>query len=101
MVQYNMFILLFNVSVFSCKHVANDTQSSSKSINDTASPFNVTCTEAFELTNNACRPRCDRFDSHSSMATAALLSSEMVAVSIGLFVCVLVIIFSAQNCKRT
>ncbi len=79
---------------------ANSSTNNNNTYTNNNNTTNITCREDFDLIDNACLPRCDKFDSNSKVATSTLISSEIVAVTIGLCVCFLIILFSIPNYKN-
>ena len=61
--------------------------------------FNITCREDFYEVNNTCFPRCDKFRENDYTASMTMVISEVVSVSIGVFVCLIILVLSIINHK--
>ena len=79
----------------------NKTTFNDTTLNDTNTweDFNITCREDFYELNNTCFPRCDNFRENDYTASMTMVISEVVAVSIGLFVCLIILVLSIINHK--
>ena len=75
--------------------VFNDTVN----ITDAWEDLNITCREDFYELNNTCRPRCDKFEIHTYAGSVVLKVSQVVASSISVFTCLLIIILSIKEYK--
>ena len=61
---------------------------------DTWKDFNITCREDFYELNNTCFPRCDKFRENEYTASMTMVVSEEVAVSIGIFLSLFILLLS-------
>ena len=68
-------------------------------ITDAWEDLNITCREDFYQLNNTCHPRCDTFEIHTYAGSVVLKVSQVVASSIGVFICLLIIILSIKDYK--
>ena len=68
-------------------------------ITDTLEDFNITCKEDFYRLNNTCLPRCDKFETYTHAGSAIIMVSQVVASSIGVFTCLLIVILSIKDYK--
>ena len=75
--------------------VFNDTVN----ITDAWEDFNITCREDFYELNNTCRPRCDKFEIYIHPGYMVYAVCQVVASSIGVFICLLIIILSIKDYK--
>ena len=70
-------------------------------LNDTNTweDFNITCREDFYELNKTCLPRCDKFRENDYTASMTMVISEVVSVSIGVLVCLIILVLSIINHK--
>ena len=68
-------------------------------ITDAWEDFNITCREDFYQLNNTCHPRCDKFEVFTHAGSVAIIVSQVVASSIGVCICLLIVILSIKDYK--
>ena len=73
--------------------VFNDT---TINITDVWEDLNITCREDFYKLNNTCLPRCDKFEIYTHGGYVAII---VVASSIGVCTCLLIVILSIKDYK--
>ena len=68
-------------------------------ITDAWEGFNVSCREDFYELNNTCLPRCDKFEVYTHAEYMVVIVCQVFASSIGVFICLLIIILSIKDYK--
>ena len=68
-------------------------------ITDTLEDFNITCREDFYKLNNTCLPQCYKFQAFKHAESASIMVSQVVASSIGVCICLLIVILSIKDYK--
>ena len=68
-------------------------------VTDAWEEFNITCREDFYELNNTCLPRCDKFEIYRHAEFMVVILSQVVASSISVFICLLIVILSIKDYK--
>ena len=68
-------------------------------ITDAWEDFNITCRDDFYQLNDTCLPRCDTFEIYTHAGFVAVMVSQVVASSIGVCTCLLIVILSIKDYK--